>query len=86
MLDLQRKLLERAAEILGGEPTLCGKLGVSPARLRLWRGKQADLPVDVFLLLVDIVLRDDVARAAEDRREQPRAKTDGGKQPREAHG
>ena len=86
MLDLQPKLLARAAEILGSEEALCHRLHVSPARLRIWRGGLTDLPVGVFLVLVDIVLRDDVARASEDRRVQPRSEPQGRKRPREAHG
>ena len=73
MLDTQTALLHRALEIAGGEVQLAAQLGVPETRLRFWLAKKARLPDDVFLLLVDIVLRDDVARAASDRRREPRS-------------
>lgn len=72
MLDLQPTLLTRAAEIAGGSERLCEYLGVSPQCLDRWRTAHDRLPDDVFLKIVDMVLRDDMARASGDRRQQPR--------------
>ncbi len=72
MLDMQPRLLARATEILGGEEPLCRRLAVSRIQLRAWLTRQAKIPDRVFLSVVDIVLRDDVERAAEDRRREPR--------------
>ncbi len=72
MLDMQPRLLDRATEILGGEDALSERLGVPEAQVALWRSRQARLPDEVFLRIVDIVLRDDVERAADDRRKEPR--------------
>lgn len=73
VLTLQPTLLRRAAEITGGAEELCEYLGVSPARLELWQTARLRLPDPVFLKAVDLILRDDIARAARDRRQQPRA-------------
>ncbi len=72
MLDMQPRLLVRATEILGGEEALCRRLGVSRVQLRAWLTRQAKIPDRVFLSVVDSVLRDDVERASEDRRREPR--------------
>ena len=72
MLELQGILLRRAAEITGGRVELCEFLGVSDARLELWLAGRVRLPDPIFLRAVDLVLRDDMARAATDRRRSPR--------------
>jgi hypothetical protein len=72
MLAFQRRLLKRASEICGGYDTLCVRLGVSEHSLQLWLEAKAQLPERIFLKASDIVLEDDVARAAQDRRTQPR--------------
>jgi hypothetical protein len=72
VLELQPTLLQRASEILGGAEALCEYLGVSHARLQLWRAARIRLPDPIFLKAVDLVLRDDIARAAHDRRRHPR--------------
>jgi hypothetical protein len=38
----------------------------------LWLSGRATVPESVFLVAVDIVMRDDLARAAQDRRAAPR--------------
>jgi hypothetical protein len=72
VLDLQPILLKRAAEIAGGPLRLCECLRVPLERLELWQGAEERLPDDIFLVIVDMVLRDDMARATGDRRQQPR--------------
>jgi hypothetical protein len=72
VLELQPKLLERALEIAGGAAELCEYLGVSEGCLKLWRDASARLPDAVFLAVVDLVLRDDIARASHDRRQRLR--------------
>jgi hypothetical protein len=72
MLALQGKLLGRAAEICGGWSALCVRLGVEGHSLKLWVDGKARLPERVFLKAADIVLEDDIARAAQDRRGAPR--------------
>ena len=72
MLAFQGKLLKRAAEICGGYAVLSAQLGVSDFRLRQWVDGKAPLPATVFLKATDIVLQDDIARAAQDRRINPR--------------
>jgi len=72
VLELQPVLLRRAAEIAGGYIPLCELLGVSEARLKLWLSGAIRLPDPIFVKAVDIVLRDDIARACHDRRHLPR--------------
>ena len=72
MLELQPTLLRRAVEIVGGRDTLCEYLGVSDTRLELWLAARVRLPDPIFLRAVDLVLKDDIARAARDRRQRPR--------------
>jgi len=67
-------MLRRAAEICGGYSVLCARLGVSEFKLRAWIEGNSPLPNDVFLVAADIVLEDDVARAAQDRRTNPRTR------------
>jgi len=72
MLALQGKLIARAAEIVGGMDTLCDRLGVQRPALHLWLQRKALLPDRIFILLTDIILKDDIARAAQDRRRDVR--------------
>jgi hypothetical protein len=72
MLELQPTLLERAAAITGSHAALCEYLGVSEARLKLWLASRIRLPDPIFLKAVDLILRDDIARASHDRRQRPR--------------
>ena len=66
-------LIQRAAEILGGMPGLASFLHVAEHSLYLWAAGKARAPTRVVEALVDLVLQDDVARAKEDRRHEPRA-------------
>jgi hypothetical protein len=72
VLALQPVLLRRAAEIKGGVRELCEYLEVSYARMELWQAGKARLPDPIFLKAVDLVLRDDIARASHDRRQRLR--------------
>ncbi|HET7366246.1 MAG TPA: hypothetical protein VFJ70_21930 [Burkholderiales bacterium] len=72
MLAFQGKLLGRAAEICGGWSALCQRLGIEGHSLKLWVDGKARLPQQIFLRAADIVLEDDIARAAQDRRAGPR--------------
>ena len=71
VLELQPTLLRRAAEIVGGREALCEYLGVSDTRLEMWLAARVRLPDPIFLRAVDLVLRDDIARASHDRRQRP---------------
>jgi hypothetical protein len=74
MRNFQGRMLKRAAEICGGDSVLCAKLGVSAFKLRAWIEGNSELPDNVFLIAADIVLEDDIARAAQDRRTNPRTR------------
>lgn len=51
---------------------LAGHLQVPEHALYLWASEKARAPVNVVEMLVDLVLKDDIARAREDRRHEPR--------------
>jgi len=72
VLRLEDRLLKRGLEICGGSTALCVRLGVSNHALLLWVDGAAQLPQRAFKQLTDIVLQDDVARAAGDRRKRAR--------------
>jgi hypothetical protein len=65
-------VLRRAADIAGGSPALQQRLMVEPHALELWLSGRATVPEWVFLVAVDLVVRDDLVRAAQDRRAAPR--------------
>ena len=70
--ELRVTVLRRAAEIAGGSAALRQRLNVEDHAFELWLSGRATVPEWVFLLAVDVVLRDDIARAAQDRRALPR--------------
>jgi hypothetical protein len=70
--ELRVTVLRRAADIAGSSMALCERLKVEQHALELWLSGRATVPDWVFFLAVDLVLRDDVARAVEDRRASPR--------------
>ena len=72
MLAMQGKLIARAAEIVGGLEELCARLGVQRTAMHFWLQAKARLPDRIFIQLTDIVLNDDIARAAQDRRHSVR--------------
>lgn len=72
VVAFQRRLLERATEIAGGRAALGVRLGVHEHSLALWAEDRAAMPGRIFLALADLILEDDLARAAQDRRERPR--------------
>ena len=72
MQRLVPQLVARAADIVCGLEQLASYLGVPEHRVRFWRNGTATAPNHVVALLVDLVLKDDVARAEQDRRREPR--------------
>jgi hypothetical protein len=58
---VRRKALERAADILGGQPALRRYLRVSAAALALWLSGAAATPTDVFLKAVDVIYDRDLS-------------------------
>ena len=64
--------VRRAAEISGGIRGLSGCLSEAEDSLSFWLGGQVNIPERAFLKAVDLVLKDNLARAAQDRRESPR--------------
>jgi len=72
MLDFQGRILHRVVEICGGFDEARSRLAVDEHGLRMWLDGKARLPERVFLRAADIVLEDDIARAASDRRRVPR--------------
>lgn len=70
--ELRVTVLRRAADIAGGSAALQQRLNVESHALELWLSGRATVPEWAFLLAVDLVVRDDVARAAQDRRAAPR--------------
>ena len=75
MLSFQSRMLKRAAEICGGSKALGVRLGtVNELRLTAWMEGRSPLPGQVFLKAADIVLEDDITRAAQDRRKKLRTR------------
>jgi hypothetical protein len=70
--ELRTTVLRRAADISGGVSALQQRLGVEQHSLELWLSGRATVPEWIFILAVDLVVRDDIARAAQDRRGSPR--------------
>jgi hypothetical protein len=70
--ELRVTVLRRAADIAGGPAALRERLKVDDHALELWLSGRATVPEWVFFLTVDMVVRDDVERAAQDRRTAPR--------------
>lgn len=72
MFAFQGQLLKRAIEIAGGIRPLSIRLGADEHALTFWLEGKATMPARVFLITADLVLEDDIARAAQDRRTRPR--------------
>jgi DNA-binding transcriptional regulator YdaS (Cro superfamily) len=70
--DIQARVLRRAVAIAGSENRLCHMLGVQPHALVMWLSGKALPPDRVLSFAVDLVLDDDLARAAQDRRKEVR--------------
>ena len=66
--ELKARLLRRACDIVGGREGLAARLGVEMHSLEFWLSGRATPPERVFMTVVDLVLEDDIARAAQDRR------------------
>jgi hypothetical protein len=69
---LKRRLLQRAADIIGDRDRLSELVDVDRRALDMWLSGRATLPQRVFDGAMDIVLEDDIARASQDRRRAPR--------------
>jgi DNA-binding transcriptional regulator YdaS (Cro superfamily) len=69
---LRQQVLHRALELAGGRTLLCAMLGVSQSRLDGWLEGRLEIPDETFDAAVAMVLMDDLARAAQDRRAEPR--------------
>jgi DNA-binding transcriptional regulator YdaS (Cro superfamily) len=67
--ELKARLIGRACDIAGGRERLAARLGVEIHSLEFWLSGRATPPERVFLSAVDLVLEDDIARAAHDRRQ-----------------
>lgn len=72
MQRLVPPLVERAVQIVGGVDRLAAYLEVPEHRVQFWRNGTATAPTHIVVDLVDLVLKDDVARAEQDRRREPR--------------
>jgi DNA-binding transcriptional regulator YdaS (Cro superfamily) len=70
--ELRKRVLQRALKIVGGRSALRARLGVADHSLEFWLTGRASVPDRVLDIAVDLVLEDDVARAAQDRRADPR--------------
>jgi hypothetical protein len=70
--ELRRRALERAITIAGGAQALRRRFNLADHQLEFWLRGRARVPDDVFDAAVDLILEDDIARAAQDRREGPR--------------
>ena len=58
------KLLQAAAEIVGGEDALAERLGITQARMAMLLADRVSVPDRLLLLAVDIILEDRQARGA----------------------
>ena len=54
------KALERAASILGGEETLRAALQAEPTAFERWKSGEEEMPQEVFLRIVDIIVDTEV--------------------------
>ena len=74
--ELRLHTLQRAVQIAGGMETLARRLGTDWTAVSRWAAGEAPMPEQVFLEAVDLVLEDDIARSAQDRRRSPRTRAD----------
>jgi hypothetical protein len=70
--ETRRRALQRAADLLGGKPALCERLHVGRYAMELWMRGDVRVPDVIFYQLVDMIIEDDLRRAAQDRRSRPR--------------
>lgn len=54
------KALQRAASIVGGEETLRAALQAEPALFERWKKGEEEMPQEVFLRIVDIIVDTEV--------------------------
>jgi len=72
-MQVRLETLRRAREITGSSTLLAARLAVSSRTADAWLSGRQPIPQDIFELAAEIVLVDDMARAAGDRRREPRA-------------
>jgi hypothetical protein len=70
--ELHSRLLQRALEIVGGKAQLCRQLGIERHSLEFWLAGRATPPYEVVFAAAELVLKDDVSRASQDRRKELR--------------
>ena len=71
--ETRRRALQCAVSIAGGRKQLSLLLKVSERSLDLWLDSGGRIPPSVFFRAVDLIVEDDMARAAQDRRACVRA-------------
>ena len=71
-MHVRLQTLQRARDILGTPTLLSARLAVSTNRVEQWLSGHQPIPQDIFEMATEIVLLDDMARAAGDRRREPR--------------
>jgi len=54
--SVQIRALQKAVELAGGRRALAGRLGVKAADLEKWLGGRAELPREVFLRAVELII------------------------------
>ena len=54
--SVQMRALHKAVEIAGGRRALAGRLGVKAADLEKWMSGKAELPREVFLQVVELII------------------------------
>jgi len=52
------RALQKAAELIGGQPKLCRYLRVPAAELQKWIDDKAVPPIGIFLRVVDLVIEE----------------------------
>ncbi|HUQ75667.1 MAG TPA: hypothetical protein VM183_13160 [Burkholderiales bacterium] len=65
------RALQKAAELVGGRDELAKALQVPAAEIEKWIADQSKPPRDIFLRVVDIILDETAAGAADDAPEAP---------------
>lgn len=56
---MQIRVLQTAADILGGVPQLCERLGASAEEMEKWLADEETCPLEQFLKAVDVILESD---------------------------
>ena len=62
-----RRAIERAAHVCGGAAQLAERIDVSEARIRFFLDGHAEIPMEVFLRVIDVVLDAEIGALREHR-------------------